>query len=470
MKRFLFCFIIFFSALLIGCSVNPVTGKRELILVSKGQEKAIGKKSDKEITAQYGIYKDKYLYEYVNSVGRKIVKHVHRHDVNYTFRVLDSVQVNAFAVPGGYVYITRGLLAYLNNEAQLAGVLGHELGHINARHTAKQMTYSMLAQIGMNIGMIAVPELKQFSGLISKGVQLLFLKFSRDDEYEADYLGVLYSVKSGYNANEMGKFFQTLNRIGKKEHSALPEFLSTHPNPVNRIAEVRKNFYKIRNKSGIRKFKVDKKNYLKHVEGLIFGEDPRQGFFEKGFFYHPVLKFKFRAPEKWKLYNNPSQVILLSDRKDAVIVFHISKGRSLNDAVNKYMNNNNLKMYYIKNIFVNGFRAVKTGSVVKSKNYAVISYFIDMNGKVYEFDCIYKDFNEKYLFVPNSFSYLTDRGKINKKPKRIHVVKVKSKISLKKILSYYGITDKKSVDEIAVLNGIYPNDILKKGNLIKIVK
>ncbi len=468
MKKLIVAFLLI--TFLSSCSINPVTGKRELILVSTGQERAIGAKSDKEIIKQYGLYNDKKLYDYVNSIGKKLVKYVHRHDVNYRFRILDSTQVNAFAVPGGYVYITRGLLAYLNNEAQLAGVLGHELGHINARHMARQMTYSMIAQLGMNIGMIAVPELKQFSGLISKGVQILFLKFSRDDEYQADYLGVLYSSEAGYDAHEMGKFFQTLERMNKVRHSTLPEFLSTHPSPVNRISEVSKDIMQVREKIRYTKTVKNRNRYLAHINGLVFGNDPRQGFYEKGFFYHPVLRFKFRVPEKWKIYNNPSQVILISNRKDSIILFHMGKGSSLRDYVKKYLSNRDLRTYYMKNIFINGFRAIKTESVLKSKNYAVISYFIKMRGKIYEFNCLYKNFSEKYAYIPNSFSYLTDRDKIMRKPTRIHIITVRKKGIFKNILSYYGINNKKMIRKIAVLNGLKENDILESGYKIKLLK
>ncbi len=453
-----------------GCAVNPVTGRRELILVSKQQERAIGAKSDREIIRQFGLYKNKSLSEYIGAVFKKLLRYVHRRDVGYKLRILDSTQVNAFAVPGGYVYITRGLLAYLNNEAQLAGVLGHELGHINARHMAKQMTYSMIAQLGLNIGMIAAPELKQFSGLISEGVKILFLKFSRDDEYQADYLGVLYSSEAGYNAYEMGKFFNTLKRIEKANSSTLPEFLSTHPSPGNRINEIKQDIAKVKGRIRYKKLIINRDEYLFHINGMIFGKNPRDGFFEKGYFYHPELRFKFKVPMKWKLYNERSQVIAVSNKKDAIVVFHLSGKRGLRESVKNYLNNKSLITYSVKNLYINGFAAVRTASTVKGKNYAVISYFIDMRGKIYEFDCIYKNFNERYGFIPLSFSYLYDKNKINRKPKRIYVKTVRRGGSLRKILSFYGITDRKIVRQIAVLNGLEEYDHLGKGLKIKIIK
>jgi predicted Zn-dependent protease len=456
--------LIFFS----NCAVNPVTGKNELMLVSEAQELSLGTKYDKEIVKEYGLYNDKKLNNYILSVGKKLLKYVHRPNLKYHFRVVDRAEVNAFAIPGGYVYVTRGLLAYLNNEAQLAGVLGHELGHINARHSAKQMTKSIFAQLGLTVGAVAFPQIENFSNIISEGVKLLFLKFSRDDEKEADYLGAYYSSNAGYDSYEMANFFKTLERLTSKGKGRLPEWFSTHPSPVNRIIKVRNQTKDIQKKLHFSNYIIKKRRYLSKINGLIFGNNPLDGYREKGYFYHPVLKFKFRLPDNWKMENSPQKVILISDKKDSAIIFHVTEG-NFNNVIDKYLSHTALKTYSYKKIKVNGYNAVKTISILKGKNFVVISYFILKQGNIYQFDSIYKNYNEKYRYIPLSFSNIKNLSKLKKKPERIFIAKVKYSSKLKNILHYYGITDPKQIDKISLINGKFPETFIKKGEWIKII-
>ena len=214
MKRFLYAFSAVVAFLLLeSCAKNPVTGKRDFMLMSTEQEIAMGQQSDPEIKNYFGLYEDPKLQKFIEEKGQQMAAVSHRKDLKYHFKIVDSPVVNAFAVPGGYVYFTRGIMAHFNNEAEFAGVLGHEIGHITARHSAKQYSNAMLAQIGLAAGMIFSPELAQFGDLASQGVQLLFLKFGRDAESQSDRLGVEYSTKIGYDAQEMAGFFATLDRL-----------------------------------------------------------------------------------------------------------------------------------------------------------------------------------------------------------------------------------------------------------------
>ena len=231
---------VFRSALLLvmlliisACAVDYVTGKRTFNLISEQQEIQIGREADPSIIAQYGLYEDEKLAAYVNDIGQKIAAISHRSNLKYTFRVVDSPIVNAFALPGGWVYFTRGILAHFNSEEELAGVMGHEIGHVVARHGAEQMSKAQLAGIGL-AGMSAVsPEFAQFGKLAEAGVGLLFLKFGRNQESESDKLGVEYSTKLGYDAHKMANFFRTIARLSQSHGGGLPNFLSTHPNPVD---------------------------------------------------------------------------------------------------------------------------------------------------------------------------------------------------------------------------------------------
>ena len=172
--------------LLTACATNPVTGKKQVSLMSEGQEVAIGQQSDPQVIAQFGLVDNPALQRFIQDKGQQMAAISHRSNIKYEFKVVDSPVINAFAVPGGYVYFTRGIMAHFNNEAQFAGVLGHEIGHITARHSAQQQTKSMLGQVLLIGGMIASPQLAQYGEQAMQGLQVLFLKFGRDDERESD--------------------------------------------------------------------------------------------------------------------------------------------------------------------------------------------------------------------------------------------------------------------------------------------
>ena len=219
---------------LASCAVNPATGQRQLSLMSEGQEIQMGREADPEIVASMGLYPDEDLQAYVQELGEALASRSERPDLPWTFRVLDDPLINAFALPGGYIYVTRGIMAHFESEAELAGVLGHEIGHVTARHSVNQISKAQLAQIGMGVGMILAPELQQYEWLASASMQLLFLKFGRDDEHQADELGVRYMGRVGYDPAQLSGVMAMLGQVTREGGGGPPEWLSTHPNPENR--------------------------------------------------------------------------------------------------------------------------------------------------------------------------------------------------------------------------------------------
>jgi predicted Zn-dependent protease len=260
--------IISIGALFFGCARDYVTGKRTFSLVSESQEIAIGKESDPAIMAEFGLYEDRELGTMVNEIGQKLARVSHRPNLQFTFRLVDSPVVNAFALPGGYVYFTRGILAHFNSEAELAGVMGHEIGHVTARHGAEQQTKAQLAGLGFGLASVLSEGFRRYGELAQTGLGLFFLKYSRDNESESDQLGVEYSTKAGYDAMRMSRFFRTIARIGESSGSSIPAFLSTHPNPVNReqrVAELTKEWQqKFPGPGG-----TDRAAYLRRIDGIV---------------------------------------------------------------------------------------------------------------------------------------------------------------------------------------------------------
>jgi len=204
----------------VSCAINPVTGKRELMLMSSADELAMGQQTNPQILQTYGKYEDADLARYVSALGKRLGALSHQPNLAYNVQVLDSPVVNAFAVPGGYVYLTRGILAYLNDEAELAGVVAHEIGHIAARHSAQQYSKAQFAQLGLGLGSVLSKTFRKYAGVAQAGVGLLFLSFSRSDEREADSLGVEYSAKAGYDSNHMANLFVSLERLNPGSRKA----------------------------------------------------------------------------------------------------------------------------------------------------------------------------------------------------------------------------------------------------------
>lgn len=339
------------------CAYNPVSGKKELSFMSDQQERALGKQSDPSIIATYGLYENEELQAFINEKGKEMAAISHRTDLDYQFRILDSPIINAFAVPGGYVYFTRGILAHFNNEAEFAGVLGHEIGHITARHSAKQYTRQILGQGILVAGILLSPEVRQYANQASQAMQLVFLKFGRDQESQSDKLGVQYSSQIGYDAHHMANFFNTLHQMRAESGATMPNFLSTHPDPLDRYKKVGQMATKYQNeKPG--QYATNRDKYLRMIDGLVYGEDPRQGYVENNVFYHPELKFQFPVPNTWKTINSPQQVQLVSQEGDAAVILMIAQEKSLDEAATKFVENNKLTMVNSEKTRINGLEAI----------------------------------------------------------------------------------------------------------------
>jgi len=465
-----------------SCAVNPVTGKKQLMLFSEKQEIQMGKEYDPQVIAAFGLYEDEELSNFISRVGKEMGKLSHRPDLEYHFRVLDSPVVNAFAVPGGYVYFTRGILAQFNNEAELVGVLGHEIGHITARHTVSQQSKQQIGQLLLVGGMIASEEFRQFADYAMQGMQLLFLKFGRDAESQSDRLGVEYSTKIGYNSREMADFFQVLNKMRmESESGGVPTFLSTHPDPADRYERVNELTEAWQDSLPRDNYLVNEKDYLRMIDGIVYGEDPRQGFVENSTFYHPELRFKYPVPSGWRLQNTPMQVQMAPEDGRALMIFSIAQENDLNSAAQTTIKNLNLDNLDVKRTNVNGMPALVAVSTQTSQNQQtgeqqtikVLSYFIDYTDRIYVFHGVTSEaeFNSYFRLFESTmvnFDKLTDPSKLNVEPTRISIKEVQRNSTVAEVFQYYGVPQDRRV-ELALLNNMELNEQVSRGELIKII-
>ena len=458
----------------LSCAINPVTGKRELMLVTQQDEIALGKQSDQEIGQTYGFYEDAELAAYVDRVGQSVARNTHQPNLEYHFKVLDTPVVNAFAVPGGYVYVTRGILAYLNDEAELAGVIGHELGHENARHIARNMSRQQLAQVGL-IAMSVSERLRKYAGLAQFGASMLFLKFSRDDERQADDLAVEYAGKTGYDTYRMAAFFETLERMNAGAGTGLPDWFSTHPNPVNRIAAVRTATAQWQTKLARPQYAVKGAEYLKEVDGIVYGDDPRQGYAEGNAFYHPTLTFAFPIPDGWRVNNTPAQVQLLSGKEDAAIVLMMDKAATPAAAADQFVLDTKAVVQSRRKLTVNGFSAEQVVARLASDSDTLqtMSYFIAKGKTVYAFHGMtartqYAQYAPTFSKTLGGFRNLDDPAKINVKPERLAVKTAVKGGPASAALKQLGTADK-DLEQRSLLNGIHLTDNVAAGTLVKTV-
>lgn len=461
-----------FLAITWQCVRNPVTGKKEFSLMSQQQELAMGKQSDPSIVGTFGKYDDPKLQAFINEKGKAMAAISHRPNLPYEFKILDSPVVNAFAVPGGYVYFTRGIMAHFNNEAEFAGVLGHEIGHITARHSAKQYSSQMIGQLGFVLGVVLSEDFRRYSDLASTGLQLAFLKFGRNHESQSDKLGVEYSTKIGYDAHEMADFFNTLHRM-RGDGEQIPTFLSTHPDPVDRRQKVKQLATKEQAQNAKNSYQVNRDKYLRMIDGLVYGEDPKQGYVEDNYFYHPELKFQFPIPAGWKTVNTAAQVQIAPPDGKAVILMNLAQGQSAQSAMQAAISKDSLQVMSRKNITVNGLPAVELVANMQS-NVRLLIYMIEYEGRVYQLSGLsetpnFGRYKSTFVNIFSKFKQLTDPAKLNKKPERIRIQTVTSTTNLRSALQSFN-TPSNRLEELAILNGMELSDTVEKGMLIKTVE
>lgn len=466
-----------------SCAVNPVTGKKQLMLMTENQEIALGAQYDPSVISTFGLYEDVELLNFITEKGNELARISHRPNLDYHFRILDSPVVNAFAVPGGYIYFTRGILAQFNSEAELIGVLAHELGHVTARHSASQQSKQQLGQLVLISGLAISPEFRYFADYAMQGMQLLFLKFSRDNENEADRIGVEYSSKINYDAHKMADFFNVLNNLQlSSEQGGVPTFLSTHPDPGDRLVSVNKEANQWQDSLKYNNWLVNKDKYLQMIDGIIYGEDPRQGFVESNVFYHPNLKFQFPFPTGWKLVNSPLQVQIAPEDGKAIIIVTLSEQKNLEDAVQANINQLNLTVIDRKPVKVNGMSGIAVNSKQipqdqQSSGQDTIrlkSYFIQYNENIYLFHGItlnstYDTYAQSFTSTMMNFNRLTDSAKLNIKPKRISVKQVQRAGTVAEVLRYYKVPES-DMKNLAILNNYELSDRINRGQLIKIIE
>jgi predicted Zn-dependent protease len=462
-----------------GCAVNPVSGRSELMLLSEQDEIRLGRETGQSVTKEYGVYADVPLQNYVEGVGQPLARISHRPALPWQFKVMDSPVVNAFAAPGGHIFVTRGLLAAVNDEASLAGVLAHEVGHVTARHSARNYSQSLLAGLGVQLGTLVAGSYGDLLGpVLEAGTGLLFLKYSRDDERQADALAVEYATKAGYDANRMADFFTTLQRLETLEGSrgsGLPEWFSTHPSPVDREASVRSQAAQWRSRLPGQSLRINRDAYLDRIDGLLYGEDPRRGFREGDWFYLPSHQVQFRIPAQWSFAREGSQAQMQHPQKAGMVLFAIEAG-NVDQVARAFVSAVQASVEQSSERTINGFPARESISTISDgkQRLRVVSHFFQKGADVIVFHGVTAEQEYARLAATlaqpaTSFAALTDQGKLNRQPQRLVVKRLGQATSLQAALQGFNVAPA-LWPRVAWLNGMQLDEHLPAGQRIKIVQ
>ncbi|MEO8139841.1 MAG: M48 family metalloprotease [Gemmatimonadota bacterium] len=426
---------LFLALALATCARNPVTGKNELSLVSESQEISMGREYAGQVTQEMGVYPDSGVQRYVSRLGKELAAGTERPALPWTFTVMDDPTVNAFALPGGFIFVTRGILTHMNSEAELATVVGHEIGHVTARHSVQQMTRQQIAQIGMMAGAIASDKIAQNLGLISQVVGILSLKYSRDDESQADGLGFRYSLNDGYDVRKMVDMFGILQRISAQAGQRIPEWQSTHPDPGNRIEATKARLARVT--VPLDGKKVNRDQFLTTIDGMIFGDNPRQGFFKGTQFLHPDLAFQLDFPQGWKTQNQPSAVIGQSAQGDAQATLGFAGTGTPADALQQFLGQEGITPGRGSQTAINGNQAALAPFSAKNQDGSSLNglvAYIALDGTTYQLLCLTNQSAQTYdatfrSFI-GSFRRLTDPAALSVKPNRISIARVSRAMTL----------------------------------------
>jgi predicted Zn-dependent protease len=438
----------------------------------------MGQQSDPQVREEYGVTENNALQSYIATMGRKLVAVSHRPGLEWHFTVVDSPVVNAFAIPGGYVYLTRGILAYLGNEAELAGVMGHEIGHVTARHSVRQITRQQFAEIGLGVGGVLSPTFAQFGSLAQSSVELVFLRFSRDDEREADRLGVEYAARAAYDPREVSNFFQVLGRLSQAgDRETIPGWLSTHPDPPQRVEATRMLAQEWIQSLGLTETRmaVNRDDFIRSLDGIVFGNDPREGFTEGSRFYHPALQFQIDVPDAWQVDNTRTAVIAVGPQQAAQLQLTVAKVPAGTTAVEyaRSLASRGVVPVRSEEVMIHGNRAFLGTYAIRSDGgtIAALAAFIEYRNQIFEIVGLTSDFSryggmlEKSI---RSFDRVTDQRILRAQPDRLRVYAAQQGDTLSSIAQRTN-NPRVNADELAILNRLAISQPISEGRLLKIV-
>jgi predicted Zn-dependent protease len=482
--------LIIFPLIMQGCTtLNPATGERDFTpFMSPAKEMSIGKDAHPGILQENGgVYSDDNVGGYVAVLGGRLASASEMNDYPFTFTVLDTPLVNAFALPGGYVYITRGIMAMINSESELASVIGHEIGHVTARHSAKRYNNQMFTGLGAAV-LGAVSGDSAVANSLNQGAQVYLMSYSRNQEYQSDELGVRYSTRAGYDPYAAADMLKSLdaehqlqlvlsNRAGEPEKS---DFFSTHPNTQDRVA--RAHAAAVDTQVPQNERSRNQQQYFKIIDGMRWGDDPKQGMIYGRDFIHPTMHLKFTVPANYRLQNSTEAFMArgTGDAEGSVVIF---SGASMENQTISQYGEAVWKAYKIEatlgniqQIKINDMDAMtgSTQTTLNNQNYIVRLVAIHHSGNnAYHFLILTPESKNAALSsglqtMTYSFNKISQAEADKIKGRRLKIIQAKSCDTIEKLAAQMAFEDYK-LERFIALNGLSNGQQLQNGQRLKLI-
>tara|TARA_Y100001970_G_scaffold6943_2_gene7953 strand:- start:4474 stop:5892 length:1419 start_codon:yes stop_codon:yes gene_type:complete len=464
------CFLV-----LSNCSVNPVTGEQDFVLISEEREIQMGKRYHSQILEQYPVYKDDSLQDYVQSVGDTLAKNSHRSNLVFRFTILDDPNINAFALPGGYIYINRGLMSYLSSEEELAAVLAHEIGHVTARHSVKQ--YSQAQILGILTTAVDYSYGSSVGNIVNLTSGALLAGYGREMELQADGLGAQYIYTNGYDPMGMYRVLEVLKEqeiyskdLLRKKGRPVQNYhglFSSHPSNDSRLKEIISEAV-----VGVSQVNNSQQaNYLEKIDGLVFGDSEESGIRRGDGFFHKSLDIFLKKPYEWEIINLPNALIFNSPKEEATLEVTLDE-KNYRETPKEYLLRQISNIEFGEEIEINGFKGylAKTLLYGKENIYAVIF----RNDQIYKFYGFTKNkalsvFEKDFKDIIFSFDKLTGAQKRLALPLKIQLHRVLKGDTYSSLAKNSPISFDAEA-KLRLLNGDYPDGRLKIGRIIKVIE
>jgi predicted Zn-dependent protease len=471
------------ACLLPACATNPVTGGHDFVLMSESDEIHLGQEYHQQIIEEMPVYDDPKLAAYVNEVGQRVARAGHRPELDYHFTVLDSQMVNAFALPGGYIYITRGILAYLNSEAELAAVLGHEVGHVTARHAVRQHSANTAAGVaGAVLGAATgVPASQDLFNVLGKA---MLSGYGREHELESDRLGAQYLARTGYDPQAMLEVIGVLKdqelfereraRDEGREPRTYHGVFASHPENDERLQEVVKQASELTITGTPR---IGRKALLDHLEGLAFGASENEGIVAGEHFYHKPLDVGLDFPGGWSIDNRSDRLVATAPNQAAIVQLAVAP-RPLRVTPRQFLQRQGVRNPQRgESLNLTGFETyaavAPTATSVGQRNARYIVLYD--NDHAYLFTGIsrsadnQRQFDERFKDVARSFHRLSAAEKKRAAGLRLHLFKAGPETRIEALARQSAIPEQAEA-QLRLLNDLYPTGEPRAGDTLKVVR
>jgi predicted Zn-dependent protease len=463
----------------LGCAVNPVSGRPELTLVSEEQEIKLGAQEAEKIEQQMGLVPDEEFTRYLNTLGRRLADESPRPKLDYRFHLVDMAEPNAFALPGGHIYVSRGILALANSEDELAGVVGHEIGHVAARHSvqtiSKRGPFAVIFGVASGLAGLVSPLAGNIIGGVGELTQsVIFSPYSRSQENEADRVGQDMAARAGWEPWGLTRLLTSLDREVRlhEEGKRNPSFFDTHPPTPNRIEDTAAHAKELV-KASRKPISMSPEAFVRRLAGLVVGPRAANGVLKESSFQHPDLNFFVEFPKGWKIQNSPQKIVAVADDGEAAVVFGaVAEGTDPFEGARLLEKNSGQTNIVSKTsrAKVGEYPAAHTQLHLDGKAMLDVTW-IAYGGLIYQVGGLsasrrFNVMQPVFSKVANSFRPLSasERGAITET--RIRLAAARQGETIESLVQRTGSAWSK--EECAVSNGVALTDRLREGQVLKV--